>query len=195
MSICDEACANSYSWGLKAVNYFRKKKPSDVRLGSKYTSDIQTFERKTQQKFVSCQNKILAKSFFQRNLLICSIYMSLLKVTFFVHSYFLWSPNWNVLQRYLYSNIKFFLCSFISTCILNKVTLRYKHQRQCAQEFSTVSLTDNMSVIYCNSPEGKAFWKCIHLFKTYFGKTCVWLVRMKSVLPEITMVSNNRVIN
>ena len=37
-----------------------------------YTSDIQTFEKKTQQKFVSCQNKVLANSFFQRKLLALS---------------------------------------------------------------------------------------------------------------------------
>ena len=41
----------------------------DVQLGSKYTSDISTFEKKTQQKFFSCENKLLANSFFQRNLL------------------------------------------------------------------------------------------------------------------------------
>ena len=41
----------------------------DDRLGSKYTSDIQTPERKTQQKFVSCQNKLLINLFFQRGLL------------------------------------------------------------------------------------------------------------------------------
>ena len=41
-----------------------------VRLGPKYTSDIQTFVRKTQQKFVSCQNKLLANSFFQRKVLV-----------------------------------------------------------------------------------------------------------------------------
>ena len=38
-------------------------------LDSEYTSDIHTFERKTQQKFVSCQSKLLADSFFQRKLL------------------------------------------------------------------------------------------------------------------------------
>ena len=36
----------------------------DIQLGCKYTSDIQTFERKNQQKFISCQNKLLANSLF-----------------------------------------------------------------------------------------------------------------------------------
>ena len=46
---------------LETVNYFLKKYAiRDVQLGSKYTSDIQTFERKNHQKFTSCQNKVLA---------------------------------------------------------------------------------------------------------------------------------------
>ena len=47
------------SEGLETINYFLKKF-RDVQLGSKYTSDSQTFEKKTQQKFTSCQNKLLA---------------------------------------------------------------------------------------------------------------------------------------
>ena len=61
--------------------------------GCKYTSDIQTFERKAQQKFVSSQYKFLANSFFRRKLITCNIYKSLLEVTFFVHFYFLGSLN------------------------------------------------------------------------------------------------------
>ena len=55
------------SW--KPFTIFAKNSIRDVRLGSKYTSDVQTFERKTQQKFVSCQDKLLSNSFFQRKLL------------------------------------------------------------------------------------------------------------------------------
>ena len=61
--------------------------------GCKYTSDIQIFERKTQQKFVSSQYELLANSFFRRKLITCNIYKSLLQVTFFVHFYFLGSLN------------------------------------------------------------------------------------------------------
>ena len=33
-----------------------------VRLGSKYTFDVQAFENKTEQNFVSSQNELLANS-------------------------------------------------------------------------------------------------------------------------------------
>ena len=49
--------------GLKLLTIFTKKSIRDVRLSPKYTSDIQTFEGETQQKFVSLQNKLLANSF------------------------------------------------------------------------------------------------------------------------------------
>ena len=35
--------------------FLQKNSIRDVRLDSKHTSDIQTFESKTQQKFVLCQ--------------------------------------------------------------------------------------------------------------------------------------------
>ena len=50
----------------KIVKIFHLRRP---RLGSKNTSDIQSWERKTQQKSISCQNKLLANSFLQKTLL------------------------------------------------------------------------------------------------------------------------------
>ena len=87
---------------MKAFNYFREKNSiRDVRQDSKYTSDIQTFERKTQQKSVSCKNKLLTReSFSLRN-----IYKSLLKVKFFVLSIFL-DLSTNVLQCHQYCNVQ-----------------------------------------------------------------------------------------
>ena len=55
-----------------------------VRLGSKYTSDIQTFEKKTHQKFVSCQNSFHSRGSHS----FCNIYKPLLKVTYLAHFYF-----------------------------------------------------------------------------------------------------------
>ena len=52
------------NWGLKAVNYFHKNIPWEIWLSSKYISDIQTFKRKSLQKFASGQNKLLADLFF-----------------------------------------------------------------------------------------------------------------------------------
>ena len=97
----------------------------DVCLGSKYTSDIQTFEMKTQPNFISWQIKLLAKTFYQSNLIAPQhLYV-------FVESYFLclfrfsWIsglehvPVSSVLQNQIpYLHI----CSCISTCVLNKVT-------------------------------------------------------------------------
>ena len=59
-NIYNEAiCKNN--WGLEAVYYFLKKYSiRDVQLGSKYSCDTQTFERKTRQKFTSYQNELLA---------------------------------------------------------------------------------------------------------------------------------------
>ena len=84
-------------WNIYDEAYWRKQLGKIVkifhlrcpRLGSKNTSDIQTCERKTQQKFASCQNKLLANPFFRRRCLLYSTYKSLLKVTIFVHFNFL----------------------------------------------------------------------------------------------------------
>ena len=99
--------------GCKLLTIFAKNSIRDVRLVPKYISDIQTFERKTQQKFVSRQNKLLAKSFFQRYWSLCKIYKPLLKVSFSSISIFL-DLSTNVPQCHLYCDIKIFLCSCIS---------------------------------------------------------------------------------
>ena len=61
---------------------------------------------------------------------------------------------------------------------------------------SAISSTYNMSVICFNSgSEQSPCWKYIHLLKTCFGETFIWLFYMKSVFPEIWVVSNYRAIN
>ena len=66
-----------------------------------------------------------------------------------------------------------------------------------------------MSAICYNSHKDKTFWKYIHLLKTCFDRgglnkilhrtslfrQNLWLFPMKSVLPEIWLVSNDRAIN
>ena len=53
---------------------------------------------------------------FRRSFSLCSIYKSLLKVSIFVHFYFL-GLRINVFQCHLYCNINFFLCSIQQTII------------------------------------------------------------------------------
>ena len=119
----------------------RKNFIRDFRLSFKYTSDIQTFDRKP-LKVGLCQNKLLAKpsNSFRGICSLCNINMSSLKVPFFVHF---------MLQCHLYYNITF--C--VPTSIMNNVTWRYKHQQQCTKEsFSSANyLTYNMSVICCQN--------------------------------------------
>ena len=88
--------------------------------------------------------------------------MSSLKVIFSVHFFLLESLKKNVLQYHLHYSITF--C--ISTCIMNKVTWRYKHHSNSVlRNVSVIYLTYNISVICWNSREAKTCWKCIHLFK------------------------------
>ena len=88
--------------------------------------------------------------------------MSSLKVIFSVHFFLLESLKKNVLQYHLHYSITF--C--ISTCIMNKVTWRYKHHSNSVlMNVSVIYLTYNISVICWNSREAKTCWKCIHLFK------------------------------
>ena len=56
-------------WAESCYLFSQKHSVGYVRLGSKYTFHIQTFERKIQHEFVSGQNKLLANSFLQRMLL------------------------------------------------------------------------------------------------------------------------------
>ena len=50
---------------MRAVNYFHNKTTSETFGWVLNRPNIQTLERKTQQKCVSCQNKLLAKASFQ----------------------------------------------------------------------------------------------------------------------------------
>ena len=93
--------------------FLQKYSILDLWLGSKNTSNIQTFERKSQQRFVSCQNKLLTKSFFQRNLLALWYLYAFVKGYFFRLFLFHWISELT-LQYHLYCNIKLFLCSCIS---------------------------------------------------------------------------------
>ena len=88
--------------------------------------------------------------------------MSSLKVIFSVHFFLLESLKKNVLQYHVHYSITF--C--ISTCIMNKVTWRYKHHSNSVlMNVSVIYLTYNISVICWNSREAKTCWNCIHLFK------------------------------
>ena len=72
-SVLKKSCKNEYNC------------PSNILVLNKYTSDIQTFERKTQQKFVSCQNKLLAsftetvRKYLDEGKLACGIFVDLQK--------------------------------------------------------------------------------------------------------------------
>ena len=74
---------------------------------------------KTQQKFVSCQKKLLANSFFHRCCSLCNIYKSLLKVSFFTHFYFLGSLN----QRAPVSSILQYQTLPLQLCLLQACPL------------------------------------------------------------------------
>ena len=60
------------------------------------------------------------------------------------------------------------------------------------RNFSLISLPYSMSVIYCKSNEVKTCWKCIHLLKTCFDKTFIWLFRetVASTLFKILYISS-----
>ena len=106
---------------LKVANNFRERISSEIFDWVLTTSPIFKLLREnvsticSQPKFVSYQNKYLARlsHSFRGTCSLCNIYMSSLKVIFFVHLFFLESLNKNVLQYHLYYNIIF--C--ISTCM------------------------------------------------------------------------------
>ena len=171
----------------------------DLWLGSKNTSNIQTFERKSQQRFVSCQNKLLTKSFFQRNLLALWYLYAFVKGYFFRLFLFHWISELT-LQYHLYCNIKLFLCSCIS----------YAHSKQSKMKVQ-ILLTVCSVIFQRFLLHIKCVWYAAILTKTkhfenaficssIYSITCfdgkfMWLFLMKSILPEIWTVSNNRAIN
>ena len=111
---------------LKVVHYFWERISSEIFDWVRNTSPIFKLLGQNLSKFVSCQNTFLARlnHSFRGICSLCNIYMSSLKVIFSVHFFFLESLKKNVLECHLYYSVTF--C--ISTCIMNKVTRKYKHQ-------------------------------------------------------------------
>ena len=125
---------------LKVVNNFRERISSEIFDWILNASLIFKLLRENlsiiccQPRFALYQNKLLARlSHSSRGTCsLCNIYMTSLKIIFFVHFFFLESRNKNVLQYHLYyisvsESLRACIMN-ICTCIMNKVTGRYKHQ-------------------------------------------------------------------
>ena len=86
---------------------------------------------------------------------------------------------------------------FISTCFLNEVT--WKNISNNKKFFQQFPLHIACMWFATSPPKTKHAFiyikKYIHLLKTCFGKTFIWLFTIKAVLPEIWMVSNNTSLN
>ena len=105
---------------LKVVNYFRERISSEIFDWVLNTSPIFKLLGEHLSKFVSSQNKLLARlNHSSREICsFCNIYMSSLKVIFFVHFFFLESLNKNVLQCHLYCNMSLLnYVPFVPTCL------------------------------------------------------------------------------
>ena len=105
---------------LKVVNYFRERISSEIFDWVLNTSPIFKLLGEHLSKFVSSQNKLLARlNHSSREICsFCNIYMPSLKVIFFVHFFFLESLNKNVLQCHLYCNMSLLnYVPFVPTCL------------------------------------------------------------------------------
>ena len=100
-------------------------------------------------KFVSCQNKLLAKSFFQWNFLAFYNLHALVKL-------FFKALNQDVLQCHLCYSVRCIL--YLSTRIMNNVT--WSIINNVLRKVSAIYRTYNMFVICCNSREAKTCHKC-----------------------------------
>ena len=136
---------------------------------------IFTLYREKLSKFVSCQNKLKINDSSTGICLLCNIYMSLLKVTFFAHFFFLESLNNNAFQCHLNYNIEFFLC-LRALQIKSHEDINISRY-QCAQEcFSNFSFWWHVSDLL-------QFWRSqnmlkMHpLLKTCFDERFIWLFR------------------
>ena len=114
----------------KPLTTLTNNSSKDVWLSSKYTPVTETFERRTQQKFVSCQNKLLIKSFFQKNFL--TLYHLFYCFRLFLFSWISKLKCYSVICIAISNS---FSAAVSLTYILNKVTRIYKHQYMCSGIF------------------------------------------------------------
>ena len=125
MSVMKLICENR-----KPLTTLTNNSSKDVWLSSKYTLVTETFERRTQQKFVSCQNKLLVKSFFQKNFL--TLYHLFYCCRLFLFS---WISRLKCYSVTCIAISNSFSAAVSLTYILNKVTRIYKHQYMCSGIF------------------------------------------------------------